>query len=71
VGNTVDVANWLRHLSRDHGPYSVTPRSEKVAIDAIGVDSILFGSEYGPMPSSQPVLDTLDTMRSPYDRERI
>ena len=43
----------------------------KAAVEAIGADRILFGSDFGPMPSIQPALDALDAALSPHERELI
>ena len=70
-GTPIDAAERLRRLYFDPGPYSVTPRSVKAAVEAIGADRILFGSDFGPMPSIQPALDALDAALSPHERELI
>ena len=55
----------------DPGPYSVTPLSVQAAIRAFGADRILFGSDYGPMPTIQSTFDTLDLILSPLERQLI
>ena len=70
-GVTIDAAAKFRRLYFDPGPYSVTPLSVQAAIRAFGADRILFGSDYGPMPTIQSTFDTLDLILSPLERQLI
>lgn len=70
-GLKTDPAAKIRRLYFDPGPYSTTPRSVRAAVDAFGADRILFGSDYGPMPSIRAAIDTLDGILTGEERRLI
>ncbi|AHF94776.1 hypothetical protein OPIT5_26540 [Opitutaceae bacterium TAV5] len=66
-----DPVKKFRRLYFDPGPYSTTPRSVRAAVDAFGADRILFGSDYGPMPSIRKGIETLDAILTEEERRLI
>jgi predicted TIM-barrel fold metal-dependent hydrolase len=65
----------LRRLYLDPGPYSRNGEWVKLAIDKLGADRILFGTDYGvgggDRGDSGPGLATLDKVLTPQQRQQI
>jgi len=66
-----DPVEKFRRLYLDPGPYSTSPRSVLAAVQAFGADRILFGSDYGPMPTISAGIASLDATLSPAQRRLI